>query len=109
MEMYNYIFEETDEKKLSSVEKINCWEFNQCGREKGGINVPIHGVCPVPYLHALDGVNGGKNAGRYCWSITNNGYRNQKDICLYVKKYNNCLECPYYQMVQKEEGKDFIS
>ena len=24
---------------------MNCWEYNKCGREKGGANAKSHGVC----------------------------------------------------------------
>jgi hypothetical protein len=38
--------------------KLNCWEISQCGREVGGINVWILGVCPVSLTHDCRRANG---------------------------------------------------
>ena len=91
------------------MDKYNCWEFNNCGREKGGRKVKSHGLCPVSLITALDGVNGGKNGGRYCWSITNGGSGHKKDICIRAKDYPDCVDCPFYQKVMEEDGEDFIN
>ena len=40
----------------------NCWEFMNCGRQLGGINVEELGECPASQDTSFDGYNGGKNA-----------------------------------------------
>jgi len=38
--------------------KMNCWEFNKCGREPGGDNVSEYGICPAARDTSLDGIQG---------------------------------------------------
>ncbi|KAA3633449.1 MAG: hypothetical protein DWP97_09150 [Calditrichaeota bacterium] len=78
--------------------KLNCWEFNNCGREKGGLLVKELGECPVPTEMKYDGQNDGKGAGRACWQLPDSN-------CL-LKKSNtvkSCLDCQFYKRVQFEE------
>jgi len=46
--------------------KLNCWEFKNCGREKGGLMVNSIGECPVASAMQYDGMNSGVAAGRVC-------------------------------------------
>ncbi len=50
-------------------EKLNCWEWKQCGREPGGVNVASLGICPASTEMKMNGVHGGKNGGRTCWIV----------------------------------------
>ncbi|MFX1520501.1 MAG: two-CW domain-containing protein [Promethearchaeota archaeon] len=85
--------------------KINCWEFKKCAREPGGAKVDELGVCPAAIETRTNAINGGKNAGRICWSVVGT-------LCggtvqgTFVNKYINCLECDFYKYVSREEGEN---
>lgn len=82
--------------------KLNCWEFNKCGREPGGVNVEELGVCPSSVETRAGGINGGINGGRACWAISGT-------LCggtvsgTFVTKYRDCRGCAFYLKVKKEE------
>lgn len=82
--------------------KINCWEFRNCGMEPGGIFAEIYGPCPVPRMMKHDGVNGGRGAGRNCWTIMNS--TTQKSPNIYRNNRLSCYHCPFFKRVQSEEG-----
>lgn len=79
----------------------NCWEFKKCGREPGGPNTNMHGVCPAATEARLDGTHNGKNAGRACWVVAGT-------LCggevqgTFAKKFSNCEKCEFYLSVQQE-------
>lgn len=81
-----------------SGSKLNCWEMMRCGREKSG-------RCPAVKDKRLDGIYGGKNAGRACWLVAGT-------LCggrahgTFAQKHGNCATCAFYRMVSKEE-RDF--
>jgi len=85
------------------MKKLNCWEFKKCGREEGGAKVSEFGVCPSVTEKRLDGVHGGKNAGRACWVVAGSmcGGKLQGT---FAQKYENCQLCDFYQKVKEEEG-----
>jgi CheY-like chemotaxis protein len=84
------------------LKKINCWEFMQCGREPGGVKSVGSPVCPAAVDAALDGVHGGRNSGRACWTVAGTLYAgevegsNAKRIC-------NCGTCDFFLNVKMEE------
>ena len=80
-------------------QKLNCWEFKKCGREKGGLMVDILGECPVATAMKYDGQNDGIAAGRACWMV-NSGCRSFRAGVL---KANCCLNCEFYKRVVFEE------
>ena len=88
------------------MSKVNCWEAKQCGREPSGPKVSEFGVCKAATEKKLHGMNHGENGGRACWAITGT-------LCggevqgTFASKLHNCLQCEFYNMVQKEEGADF--
>lgn len=85
------------------LKKLNCWEVMQCGKEPGGRNVNTLGVCRAARDASFDGINGGKCAGRFCWSVT--GTLCGKDIQgTFAEKRDSCLNCRFYQRVQAEES-----
>lgn len=91
-----------------TVTKLNCWEFKNCGREPGGDQVEKMGLCPASVEKRVAGVNAGSNGGRACWAIPGtfcgwmlNG--------TYSDKITNCQNCKFYQLVEIEEGSNFVS
>lgn len=88
--------------------KLNCWEFKRCGRERGGEHESELGTCPATVDRRLDGVHGGKNAGRACWVIT--GTRCGGEVQgSFAKKYGDCELCDFYKAVREEEGPSYES
>ncbi len=85
------------------MKKKNCWEVKGCGRELGGKDAKELGVCPAAIYKRLDGVHGGKNAGRVCWVVAGTmcAVRVQGT---FAQEYRNCEECDFYQSVKEEEG-----
>jgi len=82
--------------------KANCWDFKKCGRGPNGAHVQELGVCPVSTYAALNGMHGGKNAGRACWVVvgslcggTVQGNEEQKQSA--------CWECDFLHLVKQEE------
>ena len=88
--------------------KICCWEFNKCGREPGGRNAVKMGVCPASIDARLDGINGGINGGRACWSIPGT-MCDGKITDTFSAKMGACLDCKFYKRVMKEEQESFQS
>jgi hypothetical protein len=86
--------------------KLNCWEFKKCGREPGGENVTELGVCPAAVETRTNAMNSGNNGGRACWAISGTmcGGKVQGS---YAVKIGNCLNCEFYQRVQREEKPRF--
>ncbi|MBW2491598.1 MAG: hypothetical protein JRE65_10675 [Deltaproteobacteria bacterium] len=51
------------------LNKQNCWEYMKCGREPEGDKVADLGICRAATDEFFNGMNGGKNGGRICFSI----------------------------------------
>ncbi len=81
----------------------NCWECKKCGREPGGVNEDLLGVCPAATESNFTGKNRGINGGRFCWRVAGT-------FCLgavqgtYATKLMACSFCDFYHMVQIQEG-----
>jgi hypothetical protein len=86
--------------------KVNCWDYKKCGREPGGSKAGELGVCPAAVEVRTDGVNSGKNGGRACWAISGT-LCGGKIQGTHAMKEGNCLNCDFYQIVQKEERPEF--
>ncbi len=84
-------------------QKINCWEFLNCGRELGGEKVAELGICPASIDTSADGLNEGKNGGRICWAITGT-FSGKKIQGFYAKKLLSCRSCIFFKMVKEEAG-----
>ena len=86
--------------------KKNCWEAMQCGREPGGARARELGVCPVTVETKLDGVHGGRCAGRACWVVAGS-------LCggtvqgTFAAKFESCESCEFYAAVREEELPSF--
>lgn len=84
----------------------NCWERKKCGREPGGSKSGTLGICPAATEQRLNGVHGGRNAGRACWVVAGT-------LCggevqgTFAKKFSNCEKCDFYSDVQREQFPDF--
>lgn len=82
--------------------KENCWEYKECGFEQGGRNTGTLGVCPAAREERLNGVHGGKNAGRACWAVAGT-------LCdgevqgTFALKYRLCGECGFFRYVVRGE------
>jgi hypothetical protein len=87
--------------------KLNCWEFQKCGRDPGGPKVKELGVCPAATEVRTNGVHGGKNGGRVCWVISGTMCQGivQGITAMCVR---TCFECDFYRLVQDEEGQDVV-
>lgn len=88
--------------------KLNCWEFKKCGRQIGGEKAKKLGVCIASTQKNTDGVNNGKFAGRCCWAVAGT-------LCggpvqgTFAQELHKCMDCEFYWIVSREEGKDAMS
>lgn len=89
--------------KEKKNKKLNCWEFKQCGREKGGAREKELGVCPATISGKGDGFNGGLVRGRVCWAVAGTFCEGTVEGS-FAKDYRTCLECDFYASVLEEEG-----
>lgn len=89
----------TEEKPMAA--KLNCWEVMKCHHATHSPD-----GCPAftgkGTATKLDGVHGGRNAGRACWVIagTRCAGKVQGEFAL---KANNCMQCQFYRQVAAEE------
>jgi hypothetical protein len=88
---------------MSTKRLPNCWEFKQCGRERGGIRAERLGVCPAATEAQFSGTNRGINAGRYCWRVAGTFCEGQVDG-FFATGLLSCAHCDFYQSVQEAEG-----
>lgn len=88
------------------MQKKNCWEVMKCGREQGGVKAEEFGVCPAATDERLQGVHGGKNAGRACWVVAGTFCEGTVQG-MFAKKYHDCALCKFYEQVRHEEGKEY--
>ncbi|MCI5141605.1 MAG: hypothetical protein D3909_07730 [Candidatus Electrothrix sp. ATG1] len=83
---------------------VNCWEFKKCGRETGGRNLSVFGICSVPVEFGFDGVNDGKNGGRSCWIIRESACEQVMRQCC-VQEIRECRQCEFFTSVLKSKVK----
>ncbi len=91
---------------MESRDKINCWNFKNCGRQPGGINVESMGICPASLEKSCDGLNSGNNSGRICW-VTAGTFCGGKIQGDFASKLISCIECGFFQRVKEEETQNF--
>jgi len=89
------------------VEIKNCWEHMACGREPGGSNASELGICAAAIEERYDGVNGGKNGGRFCWFVAGTLCK-RKIQGTFAAKLRTCIRCPFYLRVEMEEGRHLV-
>ena len=82
--------------------KTNCWEYMKCGHEPKERSPLKFKGCPIFGEKSLNGIHGGKNAGRACWVIagTKCGGDTQG---LFASKLGKCVMCDFYKKVRSEE------
>ena len=83
--------------------RMNCWEFKRCGREPGGAKVAEMGTCVAAVEVKVDGINGGRSAGRACWAVAGT-LCGGKVQGTFAAKLSSCLACDFYNRVIVEEG-----
>ena len=88
------------------MQKQNCWEVKQCGREENGSKVAELGVCPASTEEKLNGEHAGKNAGRCCWVVAGT-LCSDKIHGTFAQKFGACEKCDFYHKVRREEYPKF--
>lgn len=78
-----------------------------CGREPGGERTHELGVCPAADMTDHTGINGGKNAGRFCWYVAGTLCSGNVEGT-YAAKFESCLKCPFLREVVMQEGGSLI-
>jgi len=86
-----------------AIERQNCWEYMKCGRQLEGDEVAELGVCPAATDTSYDGINFGKNAGRFCWAVAGTLCDEQVQGT-FAEKRISCIRCDFFKLVQQEEG-----
>ncbi len=82
-------------------QKINCWEFMNCGRgESKNKNCK---TCPATQTSSLDGLNEGEKSGRACWLVAGT-FCNDGISGTYAEKIDSCRYCDFYKEVNKGSG-----
>jgi len=89
------------------MDKQNCWQFRNCGREPGGAKSLVDGPCPASTCEELGGTHQGHMAGRACWVVAGT-YCGGNIQGEYAQKLDNCNTCDFYKKVKSEEGVDFV-
>ncbi|MFZ7104011.1 MAG: two-CW domain-containing protein [Peptococcaceae bacterium] len=82
--------------------KKNCWEYKKCGREYDGEKSAEYGVCPASIDMRFDGMNDGKNAGRYCWKVAGT-FCGGEVQGTFAQKFKDCLKCKFFKEVVNDE------
>ena len=91
--------------------KLNCWQFMGCGKQKieDRSSCPTNTCpCPASIEKSFDGIHGGKNAGRACWSVLRTQCYGSVQKTL-EQKYQTCLSCDFYHFVIDEEDTHFLT
>jgi hypothetical protein len=83
--------------------KKNCWDVKKCNR---CLTAAGEESCPVCREERLDGVHGGLNGGRACWTISHTLCGGDKQGT-FGDKFKNCQDCDFYNLVRAEEGGAF--
>ncbi|MDK9708565.1 MAG: protein kinase [Desulforhopalus sp.] len=84
-------------------QKLNCWEFKKCGREKNGRNVQEMGICPAALDDSFDGINSGINGGRICWAVAGTFCEGTTQGAFHAKR-QSCVKCDFFSFVSHQEG-----
>jgi GAF domain-containing protein len=93
----------TEPAAQSKPAKLNCWEALGCPHHPGSAE-----PCPVATDATSDGVNGGVNAGRICWTVPGTRCFGRRQAG-FAHKLHGCLDCRFFLSVKAEEGEDFRS
>lgn len=89
--------------------KLNCWQFMGCGLQLSRDASPSDACpCPASIEISLNGIHGGRNAGRVCWAVLQTRCYGSVQKT-YEQKYRTCSFCDFYWSVVDEEDTDFLS
>jgi len=61
------------------------------------------GVCPAAADISFDGINRGRNAGRFCWAVAGT-FCGGKVQGSFAEKRSSCFSCEFFHKVRAEEG-----
>lgn len=86
--------------------KQNCWEYMGCGRQPGGTLARQRGICRAAEERRLDGIHGGRRAGRACWVVAGTLCDDEVQG-VFASKYGQCEKCDFYKLVKREEYPNF--
>lgn len=87
---------------MGKRKKRNCWEFHSCERGPGGKLAVEMGSCPAATDPGVDGINGGINGGRCCWTIAGTMCFGHTSGTV-AARLGSCLECEFFWLVAEEE------
>lgn len=87
--------------------KLNCWQYNHCGREPHGSRAGDLGVCPAALESRLDGVHGGVNGGRACWAVAGSLCHVGENGASFDHQAI-CRQCTFRSSVRRREGATFL-
>lgn len=76
--------------------KQNCWEYMKCGRDPEGEKVAELGICRAAADEYFNGMNGGKNSGRICFSVVGT-FSNDVVQCSCLEKLDSCKDCIFFK------------
>lgn len=85
------------------MNRRNCWEEKNCGRQPGGDQVGALGECPAVSAFACHRVNNGINGGRACWAVAGT-LCGGKVQGRFADKIKGCANCDFFHQVAKDEG-----
>jgi len=85
------------------MNKENCWESKNCGREPGGVKTSDMGECSASTDDSYTEYNDGKRAGRYCWRVAGTFCGGSVQGVM-ASKIMNCIDCDFFRKVKQEEG-----
>ncbi len=83
------------------MNKNNCWQFMQCGKELGGLKA-ADGVCPVAAKASEDDQGNGGLGGRLCWILAETLQYTVR--CSEHHHPSSCFSCEFRYKVMTEEG-----
>ena len=87
--------------------KLNCWEYTNCGKQPGGHNTSLMGVCPAAMDMSCNGLNKGHNGGRICWAIPGT-LCGDKVQGTFAEKKTDCMNCDFFRsVIDNEESENF--
>jgi signal transduction histidine kinase len=81
-------------------QKLNCWDVLTCGQGPASPK-----PCRVATEDASDGVNGGKNGGRFCWAV--GGTLSGREHLATCATMTRCLNCDFLHLVRSQEEDSF--
>jgi hypothetical protein len=79
----------------------------ECGREPGGSNSEVLGICPASTELRFDGINDSNFAGRFYWQVAGT-FCDTVVQGTFAAKIKDCLKCPFFLIVVRQEGKSLI-